>query len=133
MVDRTPTSSAILPARPRPSEWLKPTDVPRPARWHRRLLLIGAPEAGLVAAPAKTALLRPALDSCSGCGEATIVVISGAGLHPLDRADTALPLGGPAELEVIAPDTAPQARFRALLGYPGFEYIIVDSGIETGR
>src|SRR3546814_2141796 len=42
MVDRTPTSSAILPARPRPSEWLKPTDVPRPARWHRRLLLIGA-------------------------------------------------------------------------------------------
>src|SRR3546814_5667047 len=32
MVDRTPTSSAILPARPRPSEWLKPTDVPRPAR-----------------------------------------------------------------------------------------------------
>src|SRR3546814_4652433 len=76
MVDRTPTSSAILPARPRPSEWLKPTDVPRPARWHRRLLLIGAPEAGLVAAPAKTALLRPALDSCSGCGEATIVVIS---------------------------------------------------------
>src|SRR3546814_4842172 len=69
MVDRTPTSSAILPARPRPSEWLKPTDVPRPARWHRRLLLIGAPEAGLVAAPAKTALLRPALDSCSGRSE----------------------------------------------------------------
>src|SRR3546814_6995179 len=89
MVDRTPTSSAILPARPRPSEWLKPTDVPRPARWHRRLLLIGAPEAGLVAAPGKTALLRPALDSCSGCGEATIVVISGVGCHP-DRKSTRL-------------------------------------------
>src|SRR3546814_3614341 len=72
MVDRTPTSSAILPARPRPSEWLKPTDVPRPARWHRRLLLIGAPEAGLVAAPAKTALLRPALDSCSEIGRAHV-------------------------------------------------------------
>src|SRR3546814_2393376 len=34
MVDRTPTSSAILPARPRPSEWLKPTDVPRRSEEH---------------------------------------------------------------------------------------------------
>ncbi|MFD2502587.1 hypothetical protein ACFSTI_32200 [Rhizorhabdus histidinilytica] len=125
MVDRTPTSSAILPARPRPSEWLKPTDVPRPARWHRRLLLIGAPEAGLVAAPAKTALLRPALDSCSGCGEATIVVISGAGFHPLDRADTALPLGGPEALEVLASDRALQACLRALLGDRDFDDILV--------
>lgn len=125
MVDRTPTSSAILPARPRPSEWLKPTDVPRPARWHRRLLLIGAPEAGLVAAPAKTALLRPALDSCSGCGEATIVVISGAGFHPLDRADTALPLGGPEALEGLASDRALQACLRALLGDRDFDDILV--------
>src|SRR3546814_13143902 len=68
---------------------------------------------------------RTALESCAGCGEATIVVISGAGFHPLDRADTALPLGGPEALEVLASDRALQACLRALLGDRDFDDILV--------
>jgi hypothetical protein len=32
------------PARPLPSQWPSPTDVPPPVSWHRRLLLLGASE-----------------------------------------------------------------------------------------
>ena len=32
------------PGRPLPSEWSYPTDVPAPASWHRRVLLLGATE-----------------------------------------------------------------------------------------
>src|SRR3546814_16912208 len=43
----------------------------------------------------------------------------------LDRADTALPLGGPEALEVLASDRALQACLRALLGDRDFDDILV--------
>jgi hypothetical protein len=126
IADRTAPPLSILPARPRPSEWPKPTDTPRPARWNRRLLLIGAPEVGLVAAPGETALLRPALDACSGSKDAMVIVISGSGFHPLDEAGSAdVSLAGPDALARLASDQTHQDRLRTLLGARDFDDILL--------
>ncbi|WP_337847817.1 hypothetical protein [Sphingomonas sp.] len=41
----------LATGRPVPSAWPKPTDEPLPARWNRRLLILGAPEAALLPRP----------------------------------------------------------------------------------
>ena len=78
----------LAAGRPLPSAWQKPTDEPLPARWNRRLLILGAPEAGLLApcgdAKPDVAVLLPTLGACPGYGELLVIVISSAGFHVLD-------------------------------------------------
>lgn len=125
-VDQTAMPSPALSARPRPSDWTKPTDAPRPTRWGRRLLLIGAPEAGLVDCPAETAVLLPVLDAYPASDEATVIVISGAGFHARDDAENAtLPLVGTAAVARLASDRTQRDLLRTLIGARDFDDILV--------
>jgi len=74
-------ASGSASARPTPSTWLKPTDRPRPARWDRRLLLLGAPEAGLAGdVPDKpSANLLSLLQACPEAEDALIIIVSETG------------------------------------------------------
>lgn len=86
-------------ARPLPSAWPKPTDEPLPARWTRRLLILGAPEAGLVAGghhpQSDIAVLLPVLRATAGSDDLTVILVSGAGFHRLgEEAGAIVPLRG---------------------------------------
>lgn len=120
LAEQGPRPPAISSARPRPSTWLKPTDAPRPTRWERRLLLLGAPEAGLVAAPSDTAALRPTLDACGGAREATVIVICGSGFLRLDEVAAVGPRGGP-------PEASPRhlERLSTLLAGHDFDDVLI--------
>lgn len=128
------TSASSLPspiaARPLPSTWLKPSDTPRPARWNRRLLIIGAPEAGLVAeatsATAEAAVLLTALREYPGAEEVTVIVISGTRFHALSDVDNAIaPLPRAETASRLLPGIADQTELRALLGARDFDDILV--------
>lgn len=73
----------ILAGRPTPSSYPKPSDHHRPARWSRRLLILGADQFGAEPAWDFLALTlgRP------GAGAATIVVLTEAGFVSADRID----------------------------------------------
>ena len=121
------TSALPVSARPCPSDWPKPSDMPRPARWNRRLLILGAPETGLLADPASrsadTAVLLPALQACPGSDEATVIVISGSGFNALDGlAAPVVPLGRAGAESRLG---ARQDQLRVLLGSGDFDDILV--------
>lgn len=115
--------------RPRPSDWPKPTDEARPARWHRRLLILGAPEAGLhredAASECASAELMSALRTVPGRGELSIVVISGDGFHALDAAQ---PIARPLDASLLERLTIEQdsmLQLRALVAGREFDDILV--------
>jgi hypothetical protein len=73
-------SPIAMPARPLPSDWPKPSDAARPARWDRRLLVLGAVEAGSVQV-GQAAGLMPDLERCPGFGAMLVIVSKGGRLR----------------------------------------------------
>ena len=117
---------AVQRARPLPSTWPKPTDEPLPARWTRRLLILGAPEAGLfgerASPPSDAALLLPALRAAAGPDDLTVILVSGAGFHRLGEDMTAIiPLHG----DALPADRRVGDRLRSLLAGRDFDDILV--------
>ena len=115
--------------RPLPSAWPRPTDEPLPARWTRRLLILGAPEAGLLGASATqqtdAALLLPALRDCPGSDELTIIVITGAGFHALGDIGAPRPASEPLCGVDLPADPRLGAQLRALIAGRDFDDILV--------
>lgn len=70
-------------SRPLPSNWRLPTDTPRPSRWSKRVLIIGA----RIASDA-SAGLRTMLEAEPGHEKATIILaIAGCGFHAWGACD----------------------------------------------
>ena len=120
---------AAPPGKPRPSAWPRPSDEPRPARWNRRLLILGAPEAGYggtsEAGPAASAVLRAMLDACADCAETTMIVITGEGFHPLSvGGNRTAPLHS-IELAALAIDRRLTDQLRDLVGAGDFDDVLV--------
>ncbi|ASY46820.1 MULTISPECIES: hypothetical protein [Sphingomonadaceae] len=119
----------LATGRPRPSEWPKPTDEPLPARWSRRLLLLGAPEAGLVPpsgdAKPDVAVLLPTLQACQGYGELFVIIISGAGFHAFgNQPPDARPLEAASGV-VSGSDPRLDRQLRALLAGRDFDDVLI--------
>lgn len=118
----------VATGRPLPSTWPKPTDEPLPARWSRRLLILGAAEAGFQggrpSAPSDTPILLPALRGCAGHEEITTIVISSAGFHALP--DIA-PVAGVPDVTPLgtAFDPGFDAQLRALVAGREFDDVLV--------
>lgn len=116
-------------ARPRPSNWPKPTDEPRPARWSRRLLILGAPEAGLLDDATidvqESALLLPILRSFPGHEDLTVVAISSRGFEPLDCAAQDMCLPDASDVDRLAGDKRLSGQLRALLAGCDFDDILI--------
>lgn len=107
------------PARPLPSKWSNPTDVPAPASWHRRVLLLGATELatgtiGILAMlrerPGHEAIALYAVSAETGLSPLSL----SSGPAPADAAVTRLTLrqGDYADILVIA-DNAEMSRLDA--------------------
>lgn len=119
----------LATGRPRPSAWPKPTDEPLPARWNRRLLILGAPEAGLltdgIAASTESPVLIPALRACPGRDELAVIVVCAASFHRLEDAETQI------AAPELAGDTGPadhasrDAQLREILGGRDFDDVLV--------
>lgn len=116
-------------ARPRPSNWPKPTDEPRPARWSRRLLILGAPEAGLLDDATidvqESALLLPILRSFPGHEDLTVIAISSRGFEPLDCAAQDMCLPDASDVDRLAGDKRLSGQLRALLAGCDFDDILI--------
>lgn len=119
----------LATGRPCPSEWPKPTDEPLPARWSRRLLLLGAPEAGLVLpsgdAKPDVAVLLPTLQASPGYGEIFVIIISSAGFHAFgNQPPEARPLEA-ASGDISEPNPRLGRQLRALLACRDFDDVLV--------
>lgn len=115
--------------RPLPSTWPKPTDDPVPARWARRLLILGALEAGWIresaAAKIESPLLLPALQASEGQDELAIVVISSTGFHALQNS-----MPDAAAIESLSGDAVSfdprlEDQLRSLLAGRDFDDILI--------
>lgn len=119
----------LASGRPRPSEWPKPTDEPLPARWNRRLLILGAPEAGLLAAEASVqseiAVLLPTLRACSGHGQLAVIVITNAGFQGLADVGPDTMAMEPMSGAGFEADPRLDAQIRTLIGGRDFDDILV--------
>lgn len=81
---------SAVAGRPLPSQWPSPTDIPSPASWHRRLLLVGAAELA-TGAIGVMAMLRERL----GYEAAAVLVIDAeTGLRPLSVRELPAPFDG---------------------------------------
>ncbi|AOH87128.1 hypothetical protein AWL63_23425 (plasmid) [Sphingomonas panacis] len=118
-------------ARPLPSTWPKPSDTPRPTTWRRRLLIIGAPETGMLS---KTeingglahAALLPLLRDRPEADQATIIVVCAGGFLPVTEPVVrvaALRTAG--DVERLTANPAPAAALAALLAGRDFDEILV--------
>lgn len=124
----TPPTPPSAPAtgRLRPSDWPKPTDEPLPARWNRRLLILGAQEAGLGggdAALCESAVLLTMLRGCPGLEELTVITIADGGFHAFEDAGPspqreAMPLP-------VAADRQHGSTLRHLVGVGDYDDILV--------
>lgn len=116
----------LATGRPRPSDWPKPTDGPLPARWKRRLLILGAPEAGLIqcaaAVPSGSALLLPMLQACQGHEELTVIVVASGGFHALDGPGS---WADAVSFDRPGTDRALAAQLRGLVGTGDFDDVLV--------
>lgn len=119
----------LASGRPRPREWPKPTDEPLPARWNRRLLILGAPEAGLLpanpAVQSEIAVLLPTLRACSGHGELSVIVITSAGFHWLANVGPDTAALAPMSSGGFEADPRLDAQIRALVARRDFDDILV--------
>lgn len=89
--DRLSAPEAPRLSRPLPSSWPPPTDTPRPSRWSKRVLIVGARIAS--DAPAG---LRTMLEAEPGHERATIILaVAGRGFHAWSACDA--PSGKPAD------------------------------------
>ncbi|WP_342803789.1 hypothetical protein [Novosphingobium album (ex Liu et al. 2023)] len=120
---------AIATGRPLPSAWPKPSDEPLPARWSRRLLILGAPEAGLfqesTAAHAEAALLLPTLLACPGHEDLAVIVISATGFQKLGDVRPGAAVLAPPDGNDLADDPRCEAQLRALIGDRDFDDVLV--------
>lgn len=124
----TPPTPPSAPAtgRLRPSDWPKPTDEPLPARWNRRLLILGAQEAGLGggdAALCESAVLLTMLRGCPGLEELTVITIADGGFHAFEDAGPspqreAMPLP-------VAADRQHGSTLRHLVGVGDYDDLLV--------
>ncbi len=120
---------ATVRGRPLPSSWPQPGDAGLPARSSRRLLILGAPETGMMVGDHGTSELSaelltlvradPASDEClimtvSGTGF-TILPAAGSPLVPLDTAEAAR----------LSTDPGTADSLRALMGAREFDDILV--------
>ena len=121
--------SAVVTARPLPSHWPMPSDKPRPVRWDRRLLILGAPEAGACVDPSaepEAALLFPILRAWPGHQEALIIVISASGYRELNSPDVDFaPITGSEALKRFTADPQHIQELRQLLATRDFDDIMV--------
>lgn len=83
----TPTH-ARLSGRPLPSEWPKPSDEPRPARWSRRLAIISADDIGEPGSAREGWDLLRLIRARPGATEMTVLVLTPAGFVPADAYTT---------------------------------------------
>jgi len=115
--------------RPLPSSWPKPTDSPLPARWTRRLLILGAPEAGQAcesaAEHATSALLLPALQASEGQDDLAVVVISSAGFHAFKHSGPDVTATEQLSADAVSFDPRLADQLRALLAGRDFDDILV--------
>lgn len=72
-------------ARPLPSDWPLPSDAPRPSLWARRLLLLGAPEAGLSGETGTSAFLSDMLRTYPGAETMTLIIVTLDGFVPASQ------------------------------------------------
>lgn len=118
----------LATGRPLPSSWPKPTDEPLPARWNRRFLILGGPEAGLLAegmASTEAPLLLPALRACPGHEELAVIVVSAAGFHRLDDVGRDAEVPDLAGATGRATDARLLAQLRALTAGRDFDDVLV--------
>lgn len=115
--------------RPLPSAWPKPADDPLPARWTRRLLILGAPEAGWLRANAaeqtESALLLPVLRASEGQDDLTVIVISGAGFHGITTSPPNAAASEPLSHASLSSDSRFEHQLRGLLAGRDFDDILV--------
>ncbi|MDX3911151.1 MAG: hypothetical protein QHC67_15230 [Sphingobium sp.] len=128
----TPTRSPSSPisGRPLPSSWPKPSDAPRPTPWRLRLLVLGAPEAGMPVAyddgAGAAAGLLTLMEKRTGADEATIIVVTATGFMSLSQMNAvAWP---PSQLEAaatLAKEGAHAERLASLISGGDFDEILV--------
>ena len=119
----------VTTGRPLPSTWPKPSDEPLPARWSRRLLILGTAEAGLLGGrpskPSETPILLPALHGCAGYAEITTIVITSAGFHALPDVGPAANVPDVTRDGGLAFDPRFDAQLRALVAEREFDDVLV--------
>lgn len=76
-------------ARPLPSTWPKPDDARRPTPWSRRLVILGAAEAGLASGAAECPMVLPALLAREGAADTIVLVVAGGVLVDRESCVTA--------------------------------------------
>jgi len=115
--------------RPLPSSWPRPTDQPLPARWTRRLLILGAPEAGWIetraGGQAESAHLLAALRASAGRDEIAVVVIFSAGFQALTNSGTDAAAAAPLHADMVSFDPRLEDQLRSLLSGHDFDDILV--------
>ncbi|MDF0543817.1 hypothetical protein PX699_15805 [Sphingobium sp. H39-3-25] len=120
---------APITGRPLPSAWPKPTDDPLPARWTRRLLILGAPEVGWIresaAEQSESALLLPALRACDGKDKLAVIVISSTGFHELANSVPDAAAIEPLSAAAVSFDPRLEDQLRSLLAGRDFDDILV--------
>lgn len=130
----TPSSRSTAPrarARPLPSNWPQPSDTPRPTNWSRRLLILGAPEAGMLSpatADGSKALvtLMPLLQERPGAEQAALVVVCAAGFLSVTEAIAGVVALRTADgVQRLAADPVQPAKLKALLEGRDFDEILV--------
>lgn len=115
----------LATGRPFPSDWPKPTDEPLPARWNRRLLILGAQEAGLGQgnpADFESAVLLTMLRACSGYEDLTVITITNDGFHALEDAEASAKREA---ANLAAGEWRQEVMLRHLIGAGDFDDILV--------
>ncbi len=118
-------------ARPLPSAWPQPSDAPRPTSWSRRLLILGAPEAGMLSRAETTdcpphAALMPLLQERPGAEQATLIVVAATGFLSVAEATAGAPaLRTEDDVQRLAADPVQPAKLSVLLGGRDFDEILV--------
>jgi hypothetical protein len=103
-------------ARPLPSQWPNPTDVPAPVSWHRRLILLGASEL----ATGAIGILAMLHEQHGHEDAALFVVNADTGLRPLSRS--------------MSPTLGDDAALRQLLRQGDYtDILLVADAAELGR
>lgn len=129
----TPAMQPAIPdyARPLPSAWAQPSDAPRPTSWSRRLLILGAPEAGMLSRAETTdcpphAALLPLLQERPGAEQATLIVVAATGFLSAAEATAGAPaLRTEGDVQRLTDDPVQPTKLNALHGGRDFDEILV--------
>lgn len=117
---------AVPVARPLPSSWPKPSDAPSPALWERRLLILGAREAGLLRDGEQTpdASFLEIVGQHPGADRMTIIIVAATGFLAVGSRADASPAEAP-DVARLCADPGQRDRLARLLGGHDFADILV--------